>query len=132
MAKNDDGPEVERLMAAVDFFQFDGWQIDWSDLEPNWLIGEHDGRVVGCIQVIPARPIGRVECLCVDPELGLMMRHAVTIALVNQAVGVNVMYGAQAVSSLIPSSLPAYLEYAVTDRGWFELDEGSIVMRRLR
>lgn len=131
MAKNDDGPEVERLMAAVGFFQFDGWEIDWSDLEPNWLVGVHSGSIVGCIQVVPARPFGRIECLCVDPELSTMMKYAVTSALTTQAAMTVKMYGAQAVTSLIPYSLPSYFGGAM-NRGWFELDEGHIVMRRLR
>ena len=129
MAKNDDGPEVARLMEAIG--AFDGLGIDWNDLEPNWLICEHSGRVVGCIQVVPARPIGRIECLAIDPEFGLMMRHAITKALVESAISAVYMFGAQAVSSLIPENLPGYLETAL-EREWFVVDEGSIVMRRLR
>ena len=131
MAKNDDGPELKRLSEALDFFQWDNFEFDWSDIEPSWLVGEHGGRIICAIQVAPAKPIGRIECLMVDPSLGLMMRYAATKAMVEHGVALNYTYGAQAVSSLVPSSLPSYMETAL-ERDWFELDEGSIVMRRLR
>jgi hypothetical protein len=94
MAKNDDGDAVAALMEKNEFFQWDNWSIDWHDLEPNWLVAEHDGEIVGCIQVVPAKPIGRMEVLSINPDLSLMMRYAVTKALTSHAVGVNQMYGA--------------------------------------
>jgi N-acetylglutamate synthase-like GNAT family acetyltransferase len=117
-------------MKKKDFFQWDNWKIDWHDLEPNWLVAEHKGTVLGCIQVVPAKPIGRMEVLAVDPDLGLITRGVVVKMLTDHAVAMNKMYGAQAVSSLIPSSEADYFHHAL-ERGWIELDEGSIVMRRL-
>jgi N-acetylglutamate synthase-like GNAT family acetyltransferase len=131
MAKNDDGPAVERLMEMNGFFQWDNWAIDWSDLEPHWLVAELDGEVVGCIQVVPAKPIGRMEVLSVNPELGLISKGAVVKRLTDQAVATNMVYGAQAVSSLISFSMPTFLRCAL-NRDWITLDEGPIVMRRLR
>ena len=130
MAKNDDGPDVEALIEKLGWFEWSNWKIDWNDLEPNWLVAEHAGRFVGCIQVCPARPIGRIEILCVDPELRLIMRYLVTRELTNHAVGVVKMYGAQAVCSTIPWRYGDYL-HGAQNRGWEAIDNGSMIMKRL-
>jgi len=130
MAKNDDGPAVALLMEKLDFFQFDDWAIDWCDLEPNWLVAEHDGTVLGCIQVVPAKPIGRIEVLAVDPSLGLKNRYHVVRMLTEHAVAVIGMYGAQGVSSMIPRRYETYLKGA-KGTGWVEIDDGAMVMKRI-
>ena len=130
LAKNDDGDAVALLMKKLDFFQWSDWAIDWHDLEPNWLVAEVNGTVVGAIQVIPARPIGRMEILTVDPDLSLMMRGAVVLKLTDQAAATCRLYGSQAVSSLIPYSYPVYLGEA-QNRQWVDLDDGTIIMKRL-
>jgi len=131
MAKNDDGPAIKRIVDAIGAFQFANFELDWSDIEPGWLVGEHGGRIIAAIQVLPGKPIGRIECLLVDPELGLMMRAVATRTMTDHAIAAIHMHGAQAVSSLIPSWLPSYMNISLRN-GWRELDEGSIVMRRLR
>ena len=131
MAKNqEDGPHVEAIMAKLDFFQWDDFKIDWSDIEPNWLVAEVDDEFVGCIQVAPARPIGRIEILCVDPDLPQKATYLVAKALIDQAVGTVKMYGAQAVSSMIPYRYADYLHGAL-NRDWVEIDDGAMVLRRL-
>ena len=131
LAKNSDGDAVAELMRKCGFFQWDNWSIDWSDLEPNWIVAEHDGVILGCIQVIPAKPIGRMEVLTIDPDLGHKTRGAVVKKLTDHAVATNWMYGAQVVSSMIPYSLESYFKVAL-NREWISLDEGHIVMRRCR
>jgi N-acetylglutamate synthase-like GNAT family acetyltransferase len=128
--KNEDGPAVAALMKKADYFQWENFEIDWSDLEPHWLVADNKGQIVGCIQVTPARPIGRIEMLCVDPDLKLLTRGYVVKHLTDHAVGVNVMYGAQAVASSIPYELQGYFEEA-SSRGWTETNQGYIIMKRL-
>jgi N-acetylglutamate synthase-like GNAT family acetyltransferase len=130
MAKNSDGDAVAGLMDACGFFQWENWAIDWSDLEPNWIVAEHDGKLLGCIQVVPAKPIGRMEILAVDPALGMKTKGAVVKKLTDHAIATNWMYGAQAVSSMIPYDLESYFGVAM-NRDWISIDEGHMVMRRL-
>jgi len=130
LAKNDDGDAVAALMEKIGAFQWDNWEIDWHDLEPNWLIAEHSGDIVGCIQAIPAHPIGRIEILAVDPALGILVKTAVVKGLTSHAMGILKMYGSQCASSIIPSRLGSYLD-ALLERDWIVLESGSIVMRRL-
>jgi len=131
MAKNDDGDAVAALMKKADFFQWDEWEIDWHDLEPNWLAAEIDGELVGVIQVVPARPIGRVEVLTIDPDLSTIRKYRIMKALTQHAMAVVKMYGAQAVSGIIPYRYKDYL-HGSQKRGWWEeIDSGAIVMGRL-
>jgi len=131
MAKNDDGDAVAELMRKNDFFQWDGFEIDWSDLEPNWMVAEDCGKIIGCIQVVPAKPIGRIEILSVDPSLKFIHRGIVVKKLVEHATAIIWMFGSQAVSSMIPYELESYFECAA-DRGWIPISEGHMVFRGLR
>ena len=130
MAKNDDGDRIAELMEKVGFFQWENWRIDWHDIEPNWIAAEIDGDVVGVIQVVPAKPIGRIECLTVEPDLSLMMKYRVVKMLTSHAVATVKMYGAQVVSSMIPWRYEDYLHGAL-NRGWIEFDSGAMVGKRL-
>ena len=42
--------------------------VDWSNIHPYWLVVV-DEQIIGCMQVCPGRPVGRLELLAVDPEL---------------------------------------------------------------
>ena len=130
LLKEDDGDAVAALMKKVGFFQFADFPIDWSQLGPNWLGAFLDSDLVGCIQVVPALPIGRIEILCVNPDLSLMMRYRVTAELTNHATATVKMYGAQAVSSMIPRRYADYLNGSAR-HGWVEIDSGAMVMKRL-
>ena len=130
MAKNDDGDAVAALMKKDDCWQFDGWEVDWSDLEPFWLVAEHEGVLMGCIQVVPAKPIGHMDELVVDPDLRPKTRGAVVKKLTDHAVVMTQMYGSQAVQSIIPDKYGVYFGGA-KNRGWVSLNQGHVVMRRL-
>jgi len=130
MAKNDDGDVIERLMELVVAFQWDNWKIDWHDIEPNWLAAEINGEVVGVIQVVPAKPIGRIECLVINPTLPLLTRTRVMRSLTNYGISVVRMHGAQAVSSMIPRRYSDYLAQGLSE-DWIELDDGAMLAKRL-
>ena len=130
VAKNDDGPAVASLLRKANCLQWENFEIDWSNLEPHWLVADYSGEIVGCIQALPAKPIGRIEALCVDPDLKLLTRGYVVKLLTDHAVSVNVMYGAQVVASSIPDHLGDYFEEACS-RGWVPISKGHLIMKRL-
>ena len=40
-AKNEEGLIVEKLVKeGTNFQDYDGWDIDWTDIEPYWLVAE--------------------------------------------------------------------------------------------
>ena len=67
LAQDDDGPRIGEL-ARASGVGVEG--IDWASVHPFWLLAERDGAVIGAIQIILAKPIGWLEMLSLDPELG--------------------------------------------------------------
>ena len=58
-------------------------KIDWTDAAAagGWLIAEAFGVPVGIVQLLPGKPIGRVECWRIAVELNPREAHAVALAL---------------------------------------------------
>jgi hypothetical protein len=73
LAANDEGPRVAELAATCGFV-FSDWEIDWSDIHPHWLVADHLGELLGCLQLCYGRPVGRLEILGVDRKMVLVSR----------------------------------------------------------
>lgn len=65
MATNEEGEIIRHILEQADEFNIPG--LDWSRVWPNWLVAEHKGIIVGCIQVLPGRPLGYIGSLAVLP-----------------------------------------------------------------
>ena len=49
--------------------------VDWTKgIYPYWLLATVEEDVVGCIQVIPAKPMGMIEFLYVSPSAPFKIR----------------------------------------------------------
>lgn len=129
LARNDDAKVVADL-AACSGFAFEPW-MDWSDLFPHWLLADHDGKPVGTIQICYGKPVGRIEILGIPEEVPRKLRGVVVRELVTAGLATLREYGAQAVSGMIPFSMPSYKK-AAKRRGWITLDSGNIMLARLR
>ena len=42
--------------------------LDWSEIYPSWLVAEHKGMIIGCVQVLPGKPLGHIGFLAVVPK----------------------------------------------------------------
>lgn len=47
---------------------------DWSKVFPHWLIATVDDDVIGCVQVLPSKPVGYLEFLSIRPEVPFKFR----------------------------------------------------------
>ena len=58
-------------------------KIDWTDAAAagGWLIAEAGGVPLGIVQLLPGKPIGRVECWRIVDGLTPREAHAVALAL---------------------------------------------------
>ncbi len=81
LAVADDAIAMECLADYSGFFTI-GFDIDWSDIYPHWIVAEIDGTVVGAIEVCPGKPIGRLEFLMIGPGLSHTRRAKVTMQLI--------------------------------------------------
>ena len=105
LATNDEGPIIKGFVAATGFVED---YLDWSQIFPFWLVAEVEGEIVGCLQVCPSRPIGRLEFLYTVPELSHKMRSLVVWQLIVTGKEVLRHEGAQLVSAVIPFELKSY------------------------
>lgn len=71
LAADDSGPLIADVLRA------NGVELpgaDWNKVFPNWLIATVDDEVIGCLQVLPAKPVTWCEFLHVKPSAGFKMR----------------------------------------------------------
>ncbi len=78
--------------------------IDWSGSMPNWLLAVVDAEALGCLQVIPARPIGYLEFLFVRPSAKFKLRAIAIRKLIIQGLATLNLNGCHYVGSTLASS----------------------------
>ena len=127
IAENVDGKTIGELAWSCGF-TVEG--ISWEDIYPYWLVAEISGSIVGAIQVLLGRPIGRIENLCYDRSLRKRDQAAVVSGLVYQALAVLTLHGAQFASGFIPERFTEYLR-VLESRGGESTGTGTLVLKRL-
>jgi hypothetical protein len=129
IATDQDGPDIARL-AKLSSFEFEGMEIDWSDIFPHWILAEHEGRAVGAVQVCPGRPVGRMDLLFLDPQLRNAQRGIATKFLTMAGQEVCRRAGAQIVMSVIAHDMPGFKKVA-KKRGWRTINSGVLMVKRV-
>lgn len=71
LAVNSAGPEIEKLL-ALNGIKLEG--ADWNNVFPHWLIACVEELVIGCVQVMPSKPVGYLEFLFVHPDTPFKFR----------------------------------------------------------
>lgn len=127
LAGNGDAADVQRLVLAAGF-GVPG--LGWGQIYPHWLVAKIGDRIVGCMEVLLGRPIGRLEVLSVDRDLGKREHAAVLRSLVVQGMVTLRQYGAELTSSMIPFEDKAWKK-ALTKRGGVVASSGHIMVKRL-
>jgi len=127
VAKNADGPRIGELGQAQGF-PIEG--LDWSDIEPYWLVAESEGIVVGAIQLCLAKPFGWLEMLFIDRTLTQQGQAKVMKALVGRGLVSIAAFGAQLALGTVSSSQPAWRRI-LKRRGGVVLQSGSLLAKRL-
>ena len=127
LAANDEGPRVAELAATCGFV-FSDWEIDWSDIHPHWIVADHRGDLLGCLQICYGRPVGRLEILGIDPSLEKEDRSHVVELIIRSGFKLLKDYGCQASSSMIPFELKSYKRW-LKRRGGVTLSTGNIIMK---
>jgi hypothetical protein len=129
LAADEEGHRVAEL-AATCGFEFPDWEINWSDVHPHWLVADHRGDLLGCLQLCYGRPVGRLEMLGVDSSLKSPTRALVVNMLLLTGCSILKEYGAQGVSGHI-SFKSKWFKRWLKKRGAFTIDSGNLVLFRL-
>ena len=127
IAENADGKQIGELAWAAGF-TVEG--VNWEDVYPYWLVAELHGGIVGAIQVLPGKPVGRLEMLCVDKSLRKRDRGAVVMALLYQALAVLELHGSQLASGFLPTEMQSYAR-VIAKRGAWSVGYGELLLARV-
>ena len=127
LAGNGDAADVQRLVLAAGF-EVPG--LDWSNIYPHWLVAKIGDEIVGTMEVLLGRPIGRLEHLSIDQGLGARAHAAVLNSLSFQGMMTLCTYGADLSSSMIPFEDKNWKK-ALKKRGATVMATGSMMVRRL-
>ncbi len=126
MAKNEEGPIIGEIVRSHGF----DIEADWTDIFPYWLVAKHEGEILGCIQVLPGKPIGRIEMLAMRTDLGDVKRAKVGWRLGIAALSTLSIAGSQLASSIIPFEHKRY-KRLLKKRGWIVYNQGNLMMARV-
>jgi hypothetical protein len=127
IAENADGKAIGELAWSAGF-TVEG--VNWEDIYPYWLVAELHGGIVGAIQVLPGKPVGRLEMLCVDKSLRKRDRGKVVMALLYQALAVLELHGAKFASGFIPTEMQSYVR-VISKRGAWTCGFGELALARI-
>jgi len=72
--------------------------MDWSKVFPHWLIATVDDDVIGCLQVMPSKPIAYCEMLCVTEKVSFKLRAIAMLKLMQQGLATAYHGGASYVA----------------------------------
>lgn len=76
---------------------------DWTKVFPHWLIATVDANVIGCCQVMIAKPVGYVEFMLVRPSVPFKLRAIALRKLILQSMGQLNHFGCQYVGGVVAS-----------------------------
>lgn len=128
LAENADGERIGNLVQSEGFYATA--QMDWSDIEPHWIVAEMEGKILGVIQMCPGKPMGRVETLVIDPQVEGREKAMMVKSLVSAAVVAMEQYGAQMATGFVPHDLKSYRN-VLKKRGAVPVDHGALYAFRL-
>ncbi len=127
IASDDDGPRIGELGREQGFPIDD---IDWSRVNPYWLVAEDDGRIIGALQFCLALPMGWLEMMFINQELSHRERAQTVKALVERGLLALKAFGAQLAMGSVSLEMKSF-KRIMKRRGGVVLSSGSLMAKRL-
>ena len=127
MAQDDDGETIHELVTGAGFSIDD---LDWSRVYPHWLVAENGAGVVGCVQVCPSLPVGRLEMMGTSKALSNSQRAKTVKALLLYGAATLQQAGAGLAMGVIPFEMRSYTRI-LKRRGAVVVNRGNIIAKRL-
>ena len=98
LATDEAGPLIAEVLKE-NGIEFPG--ADWSKVFPNWLIATEGDEVIGCLQVLPAKPVTWCEFLFVKPSAGFKTRAIAIRKLIAAGMSTAFHGGATHVAGMV-------------------------------
>jgi hypothetical protein len=128
IANNDEGKFIADLCKNMGFLGLD--DLNWHNIYPHWLVAEMEGSIVGALEVLVGRPIGRAEFLCVSQELNQIEKARISQMLLINAMATLKLSGAETMMCIIPFS-NKQLKRMVKNRGGTVCASGNMLTKRI-
>ena len=128
LALDEAGPLIAEVLKENDI-EIPG--ADWSRVFPHWLIATVDDNVIGCVMVLPAKPIGFCEFLHVKPSAGFKFKALAVRKLIMAAIATIYHGGSSYVAGMVDGKNQKF--YGVlTKMGFVVCAPGATMIKRLR
>lgn len=124
IASNLEGPVIKDLCIQAGYGEYYGLAFD--DIYPYWLVAKMDGEIVGAIQTLPGRPVGRLESLCYVSDLSDIDRTRVMGHLVSTGLAAVKMDRASMASGMVLFKDRAFKRF-LKKRGGRVIGSGNIM-----
>lgn len=125
LAVNADGPIVGSIVEQEN----EAFSFDWSDIYPYWLVAEHEGEIIGAIQVAYSKPMGRIETLCFREGVIGKTRAITAKKLAMHAASTLRIGGCQGAVAVILDGFEGWKRIAAR-RGWKSYGNGVTFVKR--
>ena len=102
----------------------------WDDIFPHWLIATIDDDVIGCLHVVPSRPFGYLDFLCVKPGVSKSVQAVTVKKLLLTGCGQLRELGADFAVSFVEHRLKSYRN-VLKNNGCLLGPSGNAVIKRL-
>lgn len=124
IASNFEGPVIKDLCIQAGYGEY--CDLKFDDIYPYWLVAKMDDRIVGAVQTLPGRPIGRLESLCYEPGLLDIDRTRVMGHLVSTGLAAVKMDRATMASGMVLFTDKAFKKF-LKKRGGIVIGSGNIM-----
>jgi len=111
-------------------YAFEDFEPTWEKVWPYWLIAEKDDKILGCLGLAYARPIGRLEMLAVAADLPPRQHSKVVMSLLYHGMARLKAYGSEVVGAAIPHDMDEWVRVLLRS-GTFLMGESYQMMKRL-
>lgn len=103
---------------------------DWARVFPSWLIATQKDDLIGCLQVMPVKPIGYVNFLHVKPSASFKMRAIAIRKLALAAISTMHYAGVHYVAGFVSPENKRFLN-VLEKLKFAKLASGLIVIRQI-
>ena len=129
-ARNDEGETIRRLVTNGAFPDDMAAVLDWTDVSNYWIVADDGLRLVGCLQVVCAKPIGRIEYLGIETDLTHSQRARVVKKLLLSGCAIQKRAGIPLVSGTVPFEFKSY-KRMLKRRGAIVTQQGNVFLKRV-
>lgn len=128
-ARNDEAERIKHLVTNGGFPVEMADSLNWERVSNYWIVVDDCKQAIGCLQVVMAFPIGRLEYLGYDENLTHPQRARVVKMLLNKGCRMQADAGVAMVSGTVPFEFKGY-KRALKKRGGVMTAQGNVFVKR--